>query len=72
MDGPIYLKSGITLRGAYSAEYVSYTGLVLYDGPNTGSVAEEAMVIIDGVSDAQVSVRDATRILSADVPYCHT
>lgn len=70
MDGPIYLKSGVTLRGDFLYEGRYPTEVVLYDGPNTGSVAEEAMVVMDNVSDARVSFLDATSIMSANVPCC--
>lgn len=54
MDGPIYLKSGITLSGVFNSEFLSFTGVHVYNGPNAGSVAEEAMIIVDGVSNAEV------------------
>lgn len=55
MDGPIYLKSGINLDGTFSAEFSDYTELRFYEGARASEAGENAMVVVDGISDAQAS-----------------
>lgn len=62
MDGPIYLKDGVTLSGTYDAEDVPYGRLNLYDGPKLGAVEEAGIVVLDGVSDAEASASPVPRI----------
>lgn len=59
MDGPIFVKSGVTLLGkpGNSGVYPIFTS---YDGPNIGNAAEDALIVLDGVTDAEVSVGVST------------
>lgn len=55
MDGPIFLKSGVTLEGSYSDNYPTRSFFTLYEGDNNGKTAEEAIVVVDGVTDVTAS-----------------
>lgn len=55
MDGPVFVKSGVTLDGEYSDDSPNWTTFRLYEGANNGNTAEDAMVVIDGVTDAAAS-----------------
>lgn len=52
---PLFIKSGVTLGGSYSGDSPSNPYFQLVDGPHTKSTGEDAMIIIDGATDAQVS-----------------
>ncbi|CAN0223077.1 unnamed protein product, partial [Pylaiella littoralis] len=49
VDGPVFLKSGVTLGGEYDTEDSSSTTFALYNGQNNGKTSENAMLVIDGV-----------------------
>lgn len=55
LDGPIFIKSGVTLNGGYTDDSPNYPFFRLYDGPNTASTTEDAVIVIDGTADAEVS-----------------
>lgn len=55
MDGPIFLKSGVTLEGSYSDNYPTRSFFTLYEGDNNGKTAEEAILVVDGVTDVTAS-----------------
>lgn len=55
MDGPIFVKSGVTLYGTFNVEFTTYTEFVFYEGANTGNTAEEAIVVFDDVTGAEES-----------------
>lgn len=59
IDGPIYLKDGITLTGSFDSTAIRYyhARLNLYSGSNTSRTQEDAMVILDGVSNVRASIR---------------
>lgn len=52
-DGPVFIKSGVTLSGKYSDD-LGWTSFILYEGPNNGNTDEDALIVIDGVTGAQV------------------
>lgn len=54
-DGPILMKSGVTLDGGFSDEFPGWTFFITYDGPNTQLSSEEAVIVIDSVTNAEVS-----------------
>lgn len=54
IDGPIYMKSGVTLDGSWIDEAPVFSFLWLYEGSNFGNVAEDAVIVVDGVTDAEV------------------
>ena len=54
MDGPVFVKSGVTLSGGKSDDAPGYTFFKVYDGENNGNSAEDATVVIDGATDAVV------------------
>ncbi|CAM9220801.1 unnamed protein product [Pylaiella littoralis] len=49
VDGPVFLKSGVTISGRISGDSPNYTTFILYDGDNNGKTSEDAMLVIDGV-----------------------
>lgn len=55
LDGPIFIKSGVTLSGSYSDDVPTFPFFRLHDGPNTASTTEDAVIVIDGATDAEVS-----------------
>lgn len=55
IDGPIYIKSGVTLDGSWIDESPVFSFLWLYEGSNFGSVTEDAVIVVDGVTDAEVN-----------------
>lgn len=57
LDGPIFIKSGVTLGGGYSDDAPNYPFFQIYDGPNTASTTEDAMIVIDGATNAEVSTQ---------------
>lgn len=54
LDGPIFLKSGVTLGGGFSDDSPRWPYLRRYDGPNTGNTAEDAIIVADGATGAEV------------------
>lgn len=48
VDGPVFLKSGVTISGRISDDSPNYTTFILYDGDNNGKTSEDAMLVIDG------------------------
>lgn len=57
LDGPIFFKSRVELLGGWIAEFGDWTDFSVYDGPNTSSTGEVAVIVIDGVKDASVCDR---------------
>lgn len=55
LDGPVFVKSGVTLSGTFNAEGPALTFFILYEGDNNGKTAEEGVIVIDGVTDAEAS-----------------
>ncbi|CAM9212730.1 unnamed protein product, partial [Laminaria digitata] len=53
LDGPVFVKSGVTLDGEYSDDAPNWSTFVLYEGANNRNTAEDAVVVIDGVTDAE-------------------
>lgn len=54
LDGPIYLKSGVTLGGGFSDDAPRWPFLQLYDDPNSGNTVEDAIIVVDGATGAEV------------------
>lgn len=65
MDGPVFVKSGVTIEGDYSDDSPGWTFFRLYEGANNGNTAEDAVVVIDGVTDATASGFRPPLLLSA-------
>lgn len=55
LDGPIFVKSGVIINGGYSDDAPNYPFFQFYNGPNSESTGEDAMIVIDGVTGAEVS-----------------
>ena len=68
LDGPIFVKSGVTLSGMYSSDSSSYTELVLYDGANNENAAEEAIIVIADVTGAEVGIARHPASLNRRMP----
>eukprot|EP00904_Undaria_pinnatifida_P008259 jgi/Undpi1/4563/HiC_scaffold_18.g07917.m1 len=49
IDGPVFLKSGVTLDGEYSDDSPNWTTFLLYEDSNTVQTGEDAIMVIDGV-----------------------
>ena len=56
LDGPVFIKNGVTLSGGVNPEGPITTFFILYEGDNNGNTAEEAVIVIDGVTDALASI----------------
>lgn len=54
LDGPIYMKSGVTLDGTWIDESPTFSFLYLYESENFSNTAENGVIVIDGVTDAEV------------------
>lgn len=55
LDGPVFIKSGVTLAGTVTDDAPGWTFFIVYDGPKTTAAGEDAVVVIDGAIDAEVS-----------------
>lgn len=53
LDGPIFVKSGVTISGQYSSEFTTYTEFILYEGDNIGISGEDGIIVIDSVKGAE-------------------
>eukprot|EP00904_Undaria_pinnatifida_P008258 jgi/Undpi1/4562/HiC_scaffold_18.g07916.m1 len=53
LDGPIFVKSGVTISGQYSSEFTTYTEFILYEGDNIGVSGEDGIIVIDSVTGAE-------------------
>jgi len=47
VDGPIFLKSGVSFSGTWSDDTPNYTTFQLYQGENNGKTSEDAMFVVD-------------------------
>eukprot|EP00904_Undaria_pinnatifida_P008254 jgi/Undpi1/4559/HiC_scaffold_18.g07913.m1 len=56
VDGPVYIKSGVTLSGSSSESCEVCTHMLAYEGSNNGNTEEDGIVVIDGVIDAQIKI----------------
>lgn len=56
IDGPIFMKSGVTLDGQWQDDFPSWTYFVFYEGENSASTGEDAVIVMDGVTDAEASI----------------
>ncbi|CAN0147040.1 unnamed protein product, partial [Ectocarpus fasciculatus] len=54
IDGPIFLKSGVFIDGEWKDEYPTFCWLVLYDGDSNTVTGEDAMVVVDGATGAEL------------------
>ena len=54
VNGPIFLKSGVALRGDFNVEFSDWTDFWVYDGPNVSNTGEDAVIVIDNVTDVWV------------------
>ncbi|CAM9499220.1 unnamed protein product [Ectocarpus sp. 4 AP-2014] len=54
IDGPIFLKSGVFIDGDWKDEYPTFCWLVLYDGDSNTVTGEDAMVVVDGATGAEL------------------
>ncbi|CAM9688722.1 unnamed protein product [Scytosiphon promiscuus] len=54
VDGNIFMKSGVFLDGSFSDEDPYFTGIILEEGA-AGKTDIDAMVVMDGISDAKTS-----------------
>ena len=61
VNGPIFLKSNVTLDGAWNPEFGTWSYFYVYDGPNIRSTGEDAVIVIDGATSAQVSFEASFR-----------
>ena len=66
MDGPVYIKSGVTLSGSSSESCEVCTHMLAYEGSNNGNTEEDGIVVIDGVIDAQVRGKTNTTVWARD------
>lgn len=55
LNGPIFVKSGVTLNGDFVAESWSFTNFVVYEDSTTSGAGEDAIIVIDGATDVMVS-----------------
>ena len=53
LDGPVFVKNGVTLSGQFNVEFGLYTYFILYESDSNGNTAEEAVVVINGVTNAE-------------------
>lgn len=67
LDGPVFVKSGVTLQGATSDDYPAWTYFNLHEGANNDNTAEEAILVFDGVTDATVEKIAFGRIVEVAV-----
>lgn len=56
VDGPLFLKSGVSFDGSVSDDSPNHTYLELYQGENNGKTYEDAMFVIDGGTGRNASV----------------
>lgn len=75
MDGPVFIKSGVTLEGDQSDDYPAWTFFKLHEGANNENTEEDAMMVFDGVTDATVRVLSSRsqpwfRVLTCVHIYC--
>ncbi|CAM9855253.1 unnamed protein product [Ascophyllum nodosum] len=54
VNGPIFLKSNVTLVGVRNPEFGTWSRFYVYDGPNIRSTGEDAVIVIDGATSAQL------------------
>lgn len=54
VDGPIFIKSGVTLSGSWIAESPQFSFLFVYEGSNNRNTGEDGIIVIDGATDAEV------------------
>eukprot|EP00904_Undaria_pinnatifida_P008263 jgi/Undpi1/4567/HiC_scaffold_18.g07921.m1 len=54
IDGPIFMKSGVTLDGQWQDDFPSWTYFVFYEGENSAITGEDAVIVMDGVTDAEI------------------
>lgn len=56
VDGPIFMKAGVTISGSTSDDAPAHSFINLYDGANAANTNEEAIIVFDGVVGAEVRV----------------
>ena len=54
VNGPIFLKSNVTLEGDWNPEFGTWSNFYVYDGPNISSTGEDAVIVIDGATSVSV------------------
>ena len=54
VDGPIFMKSGVTLSGSWIAESPQFSFLSVYEGSSNSNTGETGIIVIDGATDAEV------------------
>ncbi len=55
VDGPLFLKSGVSFSGTWSDDSPNYTKFKLYPGENNGNTTEDAIFVVDGGRGGVVS-----------------
>jgi len=48
IDGPLFLKSGVSFSGTWSDDSPGFTFFNLYQGENNGKTSEDAVFVVDG------------------------
>ncbi|CAN0272345.1 unnamed protein product [Ascophyllum nodosum] len=54
VNGPIFLKSNVTLEGDWNPEFGTWSNFYVYDGPNISSTGEDAVIVIDGATSVSL------------------
>ncbi len=55
IDGPLFLKSGVSFSGNWDGDTNSFTTFILYQGDNNGQTTEDAIFVVDEGSGGVVS-----------------
>ncbi|CAN0345437.1 unnamed protein product, partial [Ascophyllum nodosum] len=54
VNGPIFLKSNVTLQGQLNVEFSTWSDFYVYDGPNISGTGEDAVIVIDGATSVSL------------------
>ena len=61
VNGPIFLKSNVTLQGQLNVEFSTWSDFYVYDGPNISGTGEDAVIVIDGATSVSVRFKASYR-----------
>lgn len=67
VDGPIFIKSGVTLSGSWIDESPTFSFLYVYGDSSSINTGEDGIIVIDGAIDAEVNI--AAPVAALTPPY---